>query len=65
MYLTSLRQDSFIWSVIMSLPKGNLNKRTGALFNPMNQLNNFTDDKNEKELKLLNCEYREIDYKAL
>lgn len=49
----------------MSLPKGNLNKRTGALFNPMNQLDNFTDDENEKELKLLNCEYREIDYKAL
>ena len=49
----------------MSLPKGNLNKRTGASFNPMNQLNNFTDDENEKELKLLNCEYREIDYKAL
>ena len=49
----------------MSLPKGNLNKHTGALVDPMNQLNNVTDDETEKELKLLNCEYREIDYKAL
>ena len=49
----------------MSLPKGNLNKHTGALVDPMNQLNNFTDDETEKELKLLNCECREIDYKAL
>ena len=49
----------------MSLPKGNLNKHTGALVDPKNQLNNFTDDETEKELKLLNCEYREIDYKAL
>ena len=49
----------------MSLPKGNLNKHTWALVDPMNQLNNFTDDETEKELKLLNCEYREIDYKAL
>ena len=28
----------------------------------MNQLNNFTDDENENELKLPNCKYREIDY---
>ena len=28
----------------------------------MNQLNNFTDDEKENELKLLNCKYREIDY---
>ena len=28
----------------------------------MNQLNNFTADKKENELKLPNCKYREIDY---
>ena len=33
---------------VMSLPKGSLNKPTGALINLMNQLNNFTGDKKEK-----------------
>ena len=47
---------------IMFLPKGNLNKPTGALINLMNQLFNFTDDKKENELKLPNCKHREIDY---
>ena len=28
----------------------------------MNQLNNFTDDKKENELKLPNCKYKKIDY---
>ena len=46
----------------MSLPKGSLNKPTGALINLMNQLNNFTDDEKENELKLPNCKYRDIDY---
>ena len=46
----------------MSLPKGNLNKPTGALINLMNELNNFTDDEKENELKLPNCIYREIYY---
>ena len=32
----------------MSIPKGHLNKPTGALVNLMNQLNNFFTD-NEKE----------------
>ena len=47
---------------IMPLPKGNLNKPTGALISLMNQLNNFTDDKKENELKLPNCKYIEIHY---
>ena len=42
--------------------KGNLNKPTDALINLMNQLNNFTDGEKENELKLPNCEYREIYY---
>ena len=46
----------------MSLPKGNLNKPTGALINLMNQLNKFTDFVKENELKLPNCKYREIYY---
>ena len=44
----------------MLLPKGNLNKPTGALISLMNQLHNFTDDKTEDELKLPNFRYREI-----
>ena len=47
---------------IMPQSKGNLNKPTVALINLMNQLNNFTDDEKENELKLPNCKYREIDY---
>ena len=43
-------------------PKGNVSKPTVALINLMNQLNNFTDDKKENELKLPNCKYRKIDY---
>ena len=46
---------------VMFLPKGSVNKRTGALINLMNQLNNFINFK-ENELKLQNCKYREIDY---
>ena len=46
----------------MSLPKGSLNKTTGALINLMNLLNNFTDDEKENELKLPNCKYRDTDY---
>ena len=46
----------------MPQSKGNLNKPTVALINLMNQLNNFTDDEKENELKLPNCKYREIDY---
>ena len=42
--------------------KGNLNKPTVALINLVNQLNNFTDDEKENELKLSNCKYRETDY---
>ena len=42
--------------------KGNLNELTVALISLMNQLNNFTDDEKENELKLPNCKYREIDY---
>ena len=34
-------------NLVMSLPKGKLNKPTGALINLMNQLNNFTDDEKE------------------
>ena len=45
----------------MFLPKGSVNKRTGALINLMNQLNSFINFK-ENELKLQNCKYREIDY---
>ena len=46
----------------MSIPKGNLNKPTNALFNLMNQLNNFNDDEKENELNLPNCKYRDTDY---
>ena len=46
----------------MSLPKGSLNKSTVALINLMNQLNNFTDDTKQNELKLPNCKYRDKDY---
>ena len=46
----------------MSLPKGNLNKPAAVLISLMNQLNNFTDDEKENELKLPNCKYREIGY---
>ena len=46
----------------MPHPKGNLNKHTSALINLRNQLNNFTDDEKENELKLPNCKYREVDY---
>ena len=46
----------------MFLPKGRLNKPTGALINLMKQLNNFTDDEKENELKLPNYKYRDIDY---
>ena len=45
----------------MFLPKGSVNKHTGALINLMNQLNNFINFK-ENELKLQNCKYREKDY---
>ena len=47
---------------VMSLPKGSLNKPTGALINLMNQINSLTDDEKENELKLPNCKYRDIDY---
>ena len=47
---------------IMPLPKRNLHKPTDAITSLMNQLNNFTDDKKENDLKLPNCKYREIDY---
>ena len=47
---------------IMSIPKGNLNKPTDALVNPMNQLDNFTDDEKENELNLPNCRYRDTHY---
>ena len=43
----------------MYIPKGHLNKPTGALVNIMNHLNNFTDDEKENELNLSNCKYRE------
>ena len=46
----------------MPPPEGNLNKPTGALISLMNQLNNFTDDKEENELKLPNCKFIEIHY---
>ena len=46
----------------MSIPKGNLNKPTDPLDNLLNQLDNFTDDKKEKELNLRNCKYRDTDY---
>ena len=47
---------------VISLPKGSLNKLTGALINLMNQLNNFTDGEKENELKLPSCKYRDLDY---
>ena len=50
-FITPVCLIGFIWSVIISLPKGNSNKSTGALVNLMIQFNNFTDDKKEK-LKL-------------
>ena len=43
----------------LSIPKGNLNKSTGALVHLMNQLNNFTDDQKENEFNLPNCKYRD------
>ena len=46
----------------VSIPKGNLNKPTDPLDNLLNQLDNFTDDKKEKELNLRNCKYRDTDY---
>ena len=46
----------------MSIPNENLNKSTDALANLMNQLNNFTDDEKENEMKLPNCKYRDTDY---
>ena len=49
-------------SIIPFRSKGNLKKPTVALINLVNQLNNFTDNKKENELKLPNCKYREIDY---
>ena len=47
---------------IMLPPKGSLNKPTDALINHINQLNNFTDDEKENDLKLPHCKYREVDY---
>ena len=49
-------------SIMPLKSKGNLNNRTVALINLMNQLNNFTDGEKENELKLPNCKYREIYY---
>ena len=46
----------------MPLHKGNLNKPTGVPISLMNQLNNFTDNKKENELKWPSCKYRKIDY---
>ena len=46
----------------MSIAKGNFKKSTGSLVHFKNQLNNFTDDKKENELKLPNCKYRDTDY---
>ena len=46
----------------MIIPKGNLNKLTGALVNLMNQRNDFTDDQKENELNLPNWKYRDTDY---
>ena len=46
----------------VSISKENLNKSTDALFNLMNQLNNFIDDGKENELNLPNCKYRDTDY---
>ena len=61
-YFVPLKSFHFVLlNSVMSLPKGSLNKPTGALINLMNQLNNFLDDEKESELKLPNCKYREID----
>ena len=46
----------------VSISKENLNKSTDALFNLMNQLNNFIDDGKENELNLPNWKYRDTDY---
>ena len=46
----------------MSIPKENLNNPTDALVNLINQLNNFTDNKQENELNLPDCKYRDTDY---
>ena len=46
----------------MLIPKGKLNKPTGALVNLMNQFNNFTDVEKENKLNLPNCKYRDTDY---
>ena len=53
---------STVNSIMPLKSKGNVSKPTVALINLMNQLNNFTDDKKENELKLPNCKYRKIDY---
>ena len=60
-YFVPLKSFHFVLlNSVMSLPKGSLNKPTGALINLMNQLNNFTDDKKENELNLPNRKYRDI-----
>ena len=46
----------------MSIPKENLNNPTDALVNLINQLNNFTDNKQENKLNLPDCKYRDTDY---
>ena len=43
-------------------PQGNLNRPTDGLISLINQLNNFTSDAKENELKLQNCKCREIYY---
>ena len=52
MYLGNSSVLSNSWK--MSIPKGNLNKPTGALVNLMKQLYNFTDDEKENKLNLPN-----------
>ena len=62
-YCVHLKSFHFIlFNSINPLLKGNLNKPTGALINLMSQLNNFSDQEKENNLKLKNCKYREIDY---
>ena len=46
----------------LALSKRNLNNPTAALVDLIIQLNNFTNDKKENELKLPNCKCGEIDY---
>ena len=61
-YFVPLKSFHFVLlNSVMSLPKGSLNKPTGALINLINQLNNFTDDKKENELNLPNHKYRDVD----